>query len=682
MCASASRKVEPLGLGRGLGRGDPLAHAHRHARVDAPRHHRLDRARRRGARRRRTRRPARSRPTSTTRPRLSNAAPAGAYWPAAEIVDRRRVGVDVAEARAALDRHVADGEALLHRHAIDDGARVLVRVAHAALHAELVDDREDHVLRVDAPGERAVHAHLAQLGLGHRRGTASRSTSRTCVVPMPKAMAPTAPWVEVWLSPHAIVMPGWLRPSSGPITWTMPCLPVDMSKSGRLKSFMLRYHVHRHLLRQRIGVGAGLIGRRDDVVERAEGALGHPHLQLRVASASGRPAASSPRGSGAGRSGAGSGRTAASGPCARPTPCRAACVAMRAPPLSSTGGRMLPQRQLCSPVKRSVANGKLQLHDRRRALSRARDAAGRGAHGLGGRGGAPAAHHLVGGEPADPAGSRPISASSSSSAPAAACASPPPARRRCRWCASSGAAPSRPSASSRSWPGARPPRCALAASDYLGKGLLAPVLPRPARRRSAGALRDRHHALARAACAWSPSGDVDLAVVTGQETPRGLEDRHLFDQPFVWVGPRRGRDRAPLTERLRREPVLRLGSREPRPRAARPVSRRRAHPARVDHRRAERLAAAVVRLGRARHRARCRRSRWRRRPRTASSARPRGCRRCPWRWLWRASARRQPALARLARAPGHGRRSRGRAPRPAARLTAPLRRARTLGVCC
>src|SRR5437867_984563 len=67
------------------------------------------------------------------------------------------------------------------------------------------------------------------------------STSRTCVVPIPKAMAPTAPWVEVWLSPQAMVMPGWLRPSSGPITWTMPCLPLAMSKSGRPNSFMFRY---------------------------------------------------------------------------------------------------------------------------------------------------------------------------------------------------------------------------------------------------------------------------------------------------------------------------------------------------------------------------------------------------------------------------------------------------------
>jgi DNA-binding transcriptional LysR family regulator len=54
---------------------------------------------------------------------------------------------------------------------------------------------------------------------------------------------------------------------------------------------------------------------------------------------------------------------------------------------------------------------------------------------------------------------------------------------------------------------------------------------------------------------------VDLAVVTGQEAPRGLQERQLFDQPFVWVGPRRGRrERTALTERLTREPVLRLAA--------------------------------------------------------------------------------------------------------------------------
>src|SRR5882672_10091596 len=100
----------------------------------------------------------------------------------------------------------------------------------------------------------------------------------------------------------------------------------------------------------------------------------------------------------------------------------------------------------------------------------------------------------------------------------------------------------------------------LAASDYLGKGLLAPVLRK---------LLDEDPPVrfeivtthSRAGVRLVASGDVDLAVVTGQETPRGLEDRPLFDQPFVWVGPRRARrDRTPLTERLRREPVLRLAA--------------------------------------------------------------------------------------------------------------------------
>ena len=39
---------------------------------------------------------------------------------------------------------------------------------------------------------------------------------------MPKAIEPNAPWVLVWLSPQAIVMPGCVRPCSGPTMWTIP----------------------------------------------------------------------------------------------------------------------------------------------------------------------------------------------------------------------------------------------------------------------------------------------------------------------------------------------------------------------------------------------------------------------------------------------------------------------------
>ena len=48
------------------------------------------------------------------------------------------------------------------------------------------------------------------------------STCSTSLVPMPKASAPKAPCVAVWLSPQTIVIPGWVTPSSGPMTWTMP----------------------------------------------------------------------------------------------------------------------------------------------------------------------------------------------------------------------------------------------------------------------------------------------------------------------------------------------------------------------------------------------------------------------------------------------------------------------------
>ena len=44
------------------------------------------------------------------------------------------------------------------------------------------------------------------------------STWPTSEVPMPNARAPKAPWVAVWLSPQTTVMPGWVRPCSGPMT--------------------------------------------------------------------------------------------------------------------------------------------------------------------------------------------------------------------------------------------------------------------------------------------------------------------------------------------------------------------------------------------------------------------------------------------------------------------------------
>ena len=48
------------------------------------------------------------------------------------------------------------------------------------------------------------------------------NTISTSDVPIPNATAPNAPCVEVWLSPHTMVIPGCVNPYSGPIMCTIP----------------------------------------------------------------------------------------------------------------------------------------------------------------------------------------------------------------------------------------------------------------------------------------------------------------------------------------------------------------------------------------------------------------------------------------------------------------------------
>jgi len=106
----------------------------------------------------------------------------------------------------------------------------------------------------------------------------------------------------------------------------------------------------------------------------------------------------------------------------------------------------------------------------------------------------------------------------------------------------------------------RPPATLrVAVSDYLGRALLVPVLRemREEQPRLRFEIATTH---SREGVRLVGLGEVDCAVVTGQEAPRGIEAARIFEQPFVWIGPRRGRARAPLTEHLTREPVLRLGA--------------------------------------------------------------------------------------------------------------------------
>ena len=98
---------------------------------------------------------------------------------------------------------------------------------------------------------------------------------------MPKASAPIAPCVAVWLSPQTIVMPGWLRPCSGPMMWTMPWSMLSIGKYGTPNSLTLRSSVSTCSFDSGLvdagGAGAA-VGRRDVVVGDRHRRIGTAHL--------------------------------------------------------------------------------------------------------------------------------------------------------------------------------------------------------------------------------------------------------------------------------------------------------------------------------------------------------------------------------------------------------------------
>ncbi|HKQ67974.1 MAG TPA: LysR family transcriptional regulator [Polyangiaceae bacterium] len=99
----------------------------------------------------------------------------------------------------------------------------------------------------------------------------------------------------------------------------------------------------------------------------------------------------------------------------------------------------------------------------------------------------------------------------------------------------------------------------IAASDYLGKGLLLPVLRELFASRAPLRFEiSTTHSLD--APRSVERGAVDFAVITTLETKEGLTEKLLFTQPFLWVGPRVKGERIPFKDRLRSEPVLRLGT--------------------------------------------------------------------------------------------------------------------------
>ncbi|HEV8245333.1 MAG TPA: LysR family transcriptional regulator [Polyangiaceae bacterium] len=98
----------------------------------------------------------------------------------------------------------------------------------------------------------------------------------------------------------------------------------------------------------------------------------------------------------------------------------------------------------------------------------------------------------------------------------------------------------------------------LAASDYLAKPLLVPVL-RELAEQGAPLHFQISTAHSEEAIGMLERGEVEMAIVSFPGERSGLTARKLFDQAFFWVGPKQVRGRRSLMQRLELEPVLRLG---------------------------------------------------------------------------------------------------------------------------
>ena len=112
------------------------------------------------------------------------------------------------------------------------------------------------------PGRRLPSTLIAMVLKGFSGNVCVASTCSTSLVPMPKAIAPNAPCVEVCESPQTTVMPGWVRPSCGPTTWTMPCStsPSECRRMPNSAAFLRRVSIWVRLVGSAMGRSIARVG--------------------------------------------------------------------------------------------------------------------------------------------------------------------------------------------------------------------------------------------------------------------------------------------------------------------------------------------------------------------------------------------------------------------------------------
>ena len=204
--------------------------------------------------------------------------PLGRELLAAQVIDGGLVRVDVADARAAFDRHVADRHPLVHRHPVDGVAGIFVGVADPTVHAEAADDLEDDVLGVDPGRQPARHADAADLQRIHRQ-----ALRREHVADL-RGPDPEGDRAERAVSGGVAVAARDGHPGLGEAELRPDHVHDALRAAAQVEQRNPRFpgvplERREHVLRHPIAERPPLVAGRDDVVDGRDGAIGIPHLQ-------------------------------------------------------------------------------------------------------------------------------------------------------------------------------------------------------------------------------------------------------------------------------------------------------------------------------------------------------------------------------------------------------------------
>jgi len=205
----------------------------------------------------------------------------GGVGAATQILESSLVGIHIADARTALDGHIADGHAFFLSEIIEGRAAVFVGIADAAIHAEVADDVQGDILGIDAGDELSINIDAANLGLADRHGLGREDIAHLASTDAKGDGSKGSVGRSVRVAAgnrHAGLGDALLRPDD---------VNDALIAAGQIKKGNTGFGaVLAQFLDHRIGEGIGerflALIRRNDVIDGGEGAVGIENLQAKV----------------------------------------------------------------------------------------------------------------------------------------------------------------------------------------------------------------------------------------------------------------------------------------------------------------------------------------------------------------------------------------------------------------